>query len=67
MRYSGTCLLQEIDPNHDGKVSFQEFVQLLGKLEARLSNQSDMSNDDRVNLEIDIKEGHDMKILEFLR
>jgi Ca2+-binding EF-hand superfamily protein len=60
-------LLQEIDPNHDGKVSFQEFVQLLGKLEARLSNQTDMSNDDGVNLEIEIKEGQDMKTLEFLR
>lgn len=67
MSYTGTRLLQEIDPNHDGKVSFQEFVQLLGKLEARLSNQADMSNDDSVNLEIDIKEGQDMKILEFLR
>lgn len=29
-------MLEEIDPNHDGEITFQEFIQLMSKIENKL-------------------------------
>lgn len=58
--------MNSIDPNHDGKISFEEFVRLLSSVESQLlGNEADPGD---IEGEIDIEGANpDSKVLDFLR
>lgn len=35
-------MLDEIDPNHDGQITFQEFIQLMSRIENKLDKKDDI-------------------------
>ena len=58
--------MNSIDPNHDGKISFEEFVRLLSSVESQLIGNEAESGD--IEGEIDIGNANpDSKVLDFLR
>ena len=52
-------LLDDIDPNHDGKLGFKEFLQMLSNLEKELENNSGDISQDAIQAE--------NKVLDFLQ
>lgn len=52
-------MLDDIDPNHDGQITFQEFIQLMSKIENKLDRKDDLGDRDSERADGDGEEGKD--------